>query len=134
MRGDSRSDLGLRSAWREWSQEQRAAAGGAVLLMLSTLGPFSFVEAAIVVVAAGVLLLLKNRAERRTFDLPWADGTVIAAAGGWSAMLVLVRLFDRPLGQGILALACAALLMLAGWRDRMAAGSAEPPSETPLPP
>ena len=43
---------------------------------------------------------------------------VIAAAGAWSALLILIRLFDRPLGQGMLALACAALLFLAGLRER----------------
>ena len=104
--------------WRAWNAEQRVAAVAASLLIVSTLGPFSWVELAIVLVGVGVLLLLRRRAQGRPFHLPFGDGIVIAAAGAWSALLILVRLFDRPLGQGMLALACAALLFAAGIRER----------------
>lgn len=104
--------------WRAWNAEQRVAAVGAVLLIVSTLGPFSWVELAIVLVGVAVLLLLRRRAQGRPFHLPFGDGIVIAAAGAWSGLLILVRLFDRPLGQGMLALACAALLLAAGLRER----------------
>ena len=33
------------AAWRVWNFEQRMAAVGALLLIVSTFGPFSFVEA-----------------------------------------------------------------------------------------
>jgi len=105
-------------AWRVFGPEQRAAGAGALLLILSTLGPYSWLEAATVLVAAGVLLLLKKRADRARFHLPFGDGTTIAAAGIWAAALILLRLFDRPLGQGLLALACAGLLVAAGLRER----------------
>lgn len=104
--------------WRVWNAEQRVAAVGALLLIVSTLGPFSWVELAIVLVGVAVLLLLRRRAQGRPFHLPFGDGIVIAAAGAWSGLLILVRLFDRPLGQGMLALACAALLLAAGLRER----------------
>ena len=104
--------------WRVWNAEQRVAAVAASLLIVSTLGPFSWVELAIVLVGVGVLLLLRRRAQGRPFHLPFGDGTVIAAAGAWSALLILIRLFDRPLGQGMLARACAALLFAAGVRER----------------
>ena len=104
--------------WRVWNAEQRVAAVGAVLLIVSTFGPFSWVEVAIVLVGVAVLLLLRRRAQGRPFHLPFGDGIVIAAAGAWSGLLILVRLFDRPLGQGMLALACAALLLAAGLRER----------------
>ena len=106
------------ATWRRLGVEQRVAAVGAILLIVSTLGPFSFVEAAVVVVAAAVLLLLRSRAEGRDFQLPVADGTAIAGAGIWAGLLVFIRLFDRPLGQGLLALACAALVVAAGIRER----------------
>lgn len=109
---------GLLETWRRLHFEQRVAATGALLLMVSTFGPFSFVEAAIVLTAGGVLALLKKRADGRRFHLPFGDGTVIFAAGLWSALLILVRLFDRPLGQSVLALACAAILAGAGARER----------------
>jgi hypothetical protein len=111
----SRRALG---AFRVLNLEQRAAAVGALLLIASTFGPFSFVEAAEILLAVGVLALLFARAERRRFHLPFGDGTVIAAAGIWAGLLIVVRLFDRSLGQNLLALACAAILFLAGARER----------------
>jgi hypothetical protein len=110
--------LGAAEAWRRLNFEQRAAAVGALLLIVSTFGPFSFVEAAIVLVAAAVLLLLYRRAQGRGFHVPFGDGVMIAAGGAWAGFLIVVRLFDRPLGQNLLALVCAAILMLAGLRER----------------
>jgi hypothetical protein len=98
--------------------EQRVAAVGAVLLAVSTFGPFSFVEVAEITIALGVLALLRARALGKRFHLPFGDGTVIAAGGAWAALLIVVRLFDRPLGQNLLALVCAAILVLAGVLER----------------
>ena len=98
--------------------EQKVAAVGAVLLAVSTFGPFSFVELAEILTAAGVLALLRARALGKTFHLPFGDGTVIAAAGVWAGLLIVVRLFDRPLGQNLLALVCAAILVIAGISER----------------
>ncbi|MBD0281829.1 MAG: hypothetical protein ICV69_06500 [Thermoleophilaceae bacterium] len=105
-------------AFRALNAEQKAAAVAALLLVASTFGPFSFVEAAEILVALGVLALLFARAEGKRFHLPFGDGTVIAAAGIWAGLLIVVRLFDRSLGQNLLALACAAILFLAGTRER----------------
>lgn len=63
---------------------------------LSAWTAFSFVEAAALLVAAGVLVLLFRRGEGRGFHLPGGDGTVIAAAGGWAAFLIFYRLIDQP--------------------------------------
>jgi hypothetical protein len=98
--------------------EQKVAAVGALLLAVSTFGPFSFVELAEILTAAGVLALLRARALGKTFHLPFGDGTVIAAAGIWAGLLIVVRLFDRPLGQNLLALVCAAILVIAGISER----------------
>jgi hypothetical protein len=105
-------------AFRLLNLEQRAAAVAAVLLIVSTFGPFSFVEAAEILLALGVLALLFARAEGKRFHLPFGDGTAVAAAGIWAGLLIVVRLFDRSLGQNLLALACAAILFLAGARER----------------
>jgi hypothetical protein len=107
--------------------EQRIAAVGAVLLAISTFGPFSFVEVAEILIAVGVLALLRARALGKQFHLPFGDGTVIAAAGAWAAVLIVVRLFDRPLGQNLLALVCAALLVFAGVLER----AKRPPDDLP---
>ena len=63
---------------------------------LSAFGVFSFVEAAILLVAAGVLYLIWARSQRKAFHLPGGDGTVIMVAGAWAMLLLVWRLFDKP--------------------------------------
>lgn len=121
-------------ALRLLNAEQRAAAAAALLLVASTFGPFSFVEAGELMLAAGVLALLLARAEGKRFHLPFGDGTVIAAAGIWAGALIVTRLFDRPLGQNLLALACAAILFLAGARERAKRPADDLPPEHETPP
>ncbi|MBA3306023.1 MAG: hypothetical protein H0U25_08875 [Thermoleophilaceae bacterium] len=117
----------VRSTWRRLGTEQKVASGGAGLLILSTLGAFSWVEAAIVLVALAVLGLIERRAAGKRFHLPFGDGTVIAAAGAWCGVLIAIRVLDRPLGQNVLALACAGLLVAAGVRER----AKRPPDDLP---
>ena len=61
---------------------------------------FSFIEAAVLLVALGVIALLVLRIRGATFELPGGDGTIIAAAGVWIALLLFIRLFDKPDGTG----------------------------------
>jgi hypothetical protein len=103
-------------------------------------GAFSFVEAAVLLVAAGVLTLLFQRAEGRAFHLPGGDGGVIFAAGLWTCLLIIWRIFDKQgattagpsattsgIEWGIfVALGAAASLAYAGSRIR-AAHRPEPP-------
>jgi hypothetical protein len=123
----------LSETWRRLNFEQRVAAVAALLLIVSTFGPFSFVEAAIVLTALGVLALLKKRADRKEFHLPFGDGTVILVAGLWSGLLIVVRLFDRELGQSVLALVCAAILAGAGARERAKRPADDLPPAAPGP-
>ena len=123
------SDLG--KAWRVLGSEQRVAAVGSILLIVSTVSSnFTWVEVAEIVTALAVLLLLKRRADGYEFHLPFGDGTAIAAAGAWCILLILVRLFDRPLGQSALALACALLILGAGIRERAKRPMDDLPEET----
>lgn len=115
--------------WKRLNFEQKTAAVGAVLLIVSTFGPFSFVELAMVLTGLSILALLKQRLDRKGFHLPFGDGTVIFAAGVWAALLIVARLFDRPLGQSVLALACAAIIAGAGARER----AKRPPDDLPPP-
>jgi hypothetical protein len=107
--------------------EQRAVAAGALLLILSTLGDFSFVEAGVLLLALGVLALLFARAEGMRFHLPFGDGTVIAGAGIWAGALIVAGLLDRSIGQNVFAAAGAAVLFLAGARER----AKRPPDDVP---
>lgn len=127
-----RAARGVRYTWAHLSPEQRVAGVAALLLLVSTFGPFSFVELAIVLVAVAILVLLRTRAGGSQFHLPFGDGTVIATAGVWCAFLIVVRVFDRPLGQNLLALGCALLLFLAGARERAKQPADDLPAEREL--
>jgi hypothetical protein len=103
-------------------------------------GAFSFVEAAVLLVAVGVLTLLFQRAEGKAFHLPGGDGLVVMVAGFWTCALIVWRIFDKQGGQAngqdattygiewgiFIALAVAAVLAYAGSRIR-AAHQPEPP-------
>jgi hypothetical protein len=110
---------------------------------ISAFGAVSFVEAAIFLVSAGVLVLVLSRADGGTFHLPGGDGTVILAAGLWASALIFYRVFDRPNVSGVggtvgiqwgflVAFVAAAALAVAGERMR-AAGRSEPPLREPRP-
>jgi hypothetical protein len=110
----------------------------AVTDSLSAFQVFSFVEAAVLLVAAAVLYLIWARAQRKGFHLPGGDGTVIVAAGAWALLLLVWRLFDKPdvddpgatvgIQWGMFAaLLAAGLLTAAGARVR-AAHRPEPPN------
>ncbi len=66
----------------------------------SAIGVFSFVEAAIFLVAVGVTLLMLARADGRPFHLPGGDGTIVTFAGAWAGFLVFYRFVDQP-GGGV---------------------------------
>jgi hypothetical protein len=146
-------------AWGALEPEQRLAGVAALALLLTMLLPWyelqsldrrsgvihshsitafgdvSFVEAAIFLVAVGVLGLLFARGERRQFHLPGSDGTIVLIAGCWATLLIFFRVFSRPDGHGypvgiqwgfFLAFIAAGALALAGWRMR-ASATPEPP-------
>ncbi len=105
---------------------------------LSAFGVFSFIEAAVLVVAGGVLFLVWARANRRAFHLPGGDGAVVTGAGAWALVLLVWRLFDKPdapgpsatigIQWGIFgAMLAAGAIVAAGARVR-AAHRPEPPN------
>lgn len=138
-------------AWREMAPERRLAAAAAIALLLtmffpwyglqslnrktgaiyshniSAFGDVSFVEAAIFLVAVGVIAMLFARAEGRRFHMPGGDGTIVLAAGAWAGLLIFYRVFSRPAGDGypvgiewgfFLAFVAAGGLAFAGLRMR----------------
>ncbi|HVF79128.1 MAG TPA: hypothetical protein VNA28_12600 [Solirubrobacteraceae bacterium] len=158
----------LRAAYVALDRDQRFAAAAAIGVLLamflpwyeknvvipgsrtfasdtiSAFGAVSFVEAAIFLVAAGVLVLVLARAEKRPFHLPGGDGTVIFGAGLWATALIFYRVFDRPdvSGEGgtvgiqwgfFVAFVAAGALAFAGQRIRVA-HRPEPPLPAAEPP
>ena len=149
----------LTHVWAAMSRERRIAAIAAIALLvtmflpwyglqslnrrtgvihshnINAFGDVSFVEAAVFLVAAGVLVLLFARAEGREFNVPGGDGTIVALAGAWAGLLIFYRVFDRPGGDGypvgiqwgfFLAFVAAGSLAYAGWRMRAAERPAMP--------
>jgi hypothetical protein len=156
----------LANAWRALEREQRRAALASLGLFISMFLPwysktdtvvvhgaakaaqaslsafeaFSFVEAAVLLVSAGVLAMLFARVERRPFKLPGGDGLIVMIAGGWAAVLIFFRMIDKPGLQGnqritatvgvqwgiFIALLLALALLYAGARIR-AGERPEPP-------
>jgi hypothetical protein len=123
-----------------WYQVSFFRGSDAVTDSRSALQVFTWVEAAILLVALAVLFLVYARAQRQAFHLPGGDGFVVSAAGGWALALIVWRLFDKPgvderaatvgIQWGIFfALLAAAALVAAGARVR-AAGRPEPPNPT----
>ena len=125
-----------------WYEKSYFATSGdrpvAVSDNLNAIQVFSFVEAAVLLVAAGVLYLVWARSQDKGFHLPGGDGTVIMGAGGWALLLLIWRLFDKPdvddpgatvgIAWGLFAaLLAAGLLTAAGARVR-AAHRPEPPN------
>jgi hypothetical protein len=159
--------------WRALGPDQRLAGGAALALFVTMLLPwyqqnavvdeprtaplqsrnlnafqvFSFAEAAVLLVAVAVLYLLYARADGREFHMPGGDGAVVFAAGIWTALLLVLRLFDKPginshgvaanvgVQWGIFfALAAAGLLAYTGSRMRAAARPEPPLRRTRRPP
>jgi hypothetical protein len=140
-----------------WYQESYVPRGAREFVQknLSAFGVFSFVEAAVLLVAGAVLFLVWSRAQNRGFHLPGGDGVAISLAGGWALLLLIWRLFDKPnvsdpgatvgIQWGIFgALLAAGALLVAGARVRAvhrpeppnpaAEEDFEPPPHTPRPP
>ncbi len=168
----------LVAAWRNLAREQRLVVAAATALLATMLLPwysrsvdavvrgqltsassaklaltvFSFVEAAIFLVAVGVAVLVLARGYRRAFHLPGGDGTIVAAAGAWATFLIFYRFVDKPgeagggqlkveygLSWGIFFGLLAALALTAAGLRLRAAQLAEPalpgavaPSDDPL--
>jgi hypothetical protein len=97
---------------------------------ISAFGAFTWVEAALLLVDAGVLALLYLRSTDHRVELPAGDGTMIALAGGWMIVLLIVRVFDKPSATGgaaatvglqwglLLAMAAAGAILAAGVATR----------------
>jgi multisubunit Na+/H+ antiporter MnhB subunit len=162
----------LQELWRAFDPRQRLAAAAALALFATMFLPwytkdtsvvvggrlqkvddtlfafeaFTFVEAAVLLVAVATLAMLVARVRGGAFHLPGGDGLIVTAAGAWVCLLVFYRQLDKPDGSksgefatdygvtwGIfVTFLCGALLTYAGWRLR-AAHLTEPPLPAAIP-
>jgi hypothetical protein len=138
------------NVWRALDRDQRIAGVAALALFVSLFLPwfqqtginlrgqptsieltgfaiFTFIEASVLLVAGGILLMLFARGERRPFHLPGGDGLVISVGGAWIFILLTARVINKPeqvhIGTGVdwglaLAFAAAAALVFTGIRIR----------------
>src|SRR3954470_5557174 len=83
-----------------WYQKSVVQGKDLVTGNVRALGVFTFVEAAVLLVAIAVLFLVWARYSKRAFHLPGGDGVAIVLAGGWAVLLLVWRLFDKPGIQG----------------------------------
>jgi hypothetical protein len=83
-----------------WYQKSVVVGGRFEQSNVSALGAFTFVEAAILLVAIAVCFLVYARSRKRGFHLPGGDGVAILLAGGWAMLLLVYRLFDKPNIEG----------------------------------
>jgi hypothetical protein len=138
---------GWLQAFGALGRAERLAGAGALLCLVATvlpwyrapvqdlvktgLGSFGFAMAALMLSAGAALALLWQVAWGRRPPLPLHEGTLLAAAGVWSGLIVVYLMFDRPnftlaefdqdysLAYGIfVSLGGAVLLALAGLRVR----------------
>lgn len=121
-----------------WYQQNGVVHGVVVSRDLNAFAVFSLIEGLVLLIALGVLALLFAVAERHTLPLPGIDGSLVLGGGSFAALLLVIRLFDKPgvSGKGgavdvgvqwgiFFALAAAGLLVYAG--VRMRASEREPP-------
>jgi len=114
-----------------WYQKSFVPEGARTFVQdnITALEDFSFVEAAILLVAGAVVYLVWARSAGKRFALPGGDGVAISLAGAWAVLLLVWRLFDQPgddgpattvgIQWGIFgALLAAATLVTAGARLR----------------
>jgi len=94
-------------------------------------GDFGFTLAALLLTVGAALVLLLRSGRGRRPPMPLHEGTLLAVAGIWAALIIVFAMFDRPefelddfsreysLGYGIFAsLGGAVLLTVAGLRIR----------------
>jgi len=84
-----------------WYQKSVVVGGKFEQQNVSALGAFSFVEAAILLVAVAVVFLVWSRSRKKAFHLPGGDGVAIVIAGSWAMLLLVYRLFDKPDVEGV---------------------------------
>ncbi|HZA89202.1 MAG TPA: hypothetical protein VE401_03135 [Solirubrobacterales bacterium] len=146
-RRPTRGDTQVVGIFRSLAAHERLAVAGAAIVVASlflpwygvtlagglvktALGTFGLIEAALILTVGSAALLILSSARGYALPRPLDEGTLLAVAGVWAALLIAYRMIDRPdfelagagpvgLRYGIfVALIGAALLVVGGLRKR----------------
>jgi hypothetical protein len=110
-------------------------------LVKTALGTFGLIEAAILLTVGAAIALVVACSRGFALPRPLHEGSLLAAAGVWTAALIAYRMLDRPdfglagvgdtsLRYGIfIALLGAGLMVVGGLRKRREELAARPPRE-----
>lgn len=105
--------------FRRLDNWRRTALGGAVIVAIGSFlsfPDFGWVEAAQLLVAVSCIRMLARYVETYPFASPFADGTLLAVGGIWTALIALGNaFFDKAdtTSEIVVVLGCA-MLFLAG--------------------
>jgi hypothetical protein len=106
---------------------RRLALAGAVIVAIGSLmdfPDFGWIDASMLLVAVSCVRMLARYLESVPFESPFADGTLLAVGGIWTALIALINaLFDHAgvRSQLVIVGGCAALF-LAGMMIRIDEG------------
>jgi hypothetical protein len=112
--------------FRQLDNWRRLALAGAVTVMIGSLlsfPDFGWIEAAQLLVAVSCLRMLARYVETEQFASPFADGTLLAVGGLWTAGIALGNaLFDEANTRSeiVIVFGCAALFlagMIIRWNE-----------------
>jgi hypothetical protein len=112
--------------FRQLDNWRRVALAGAVIVMIGSVlsfPDFGWIEAAQLLVAVSCLRMIARYLETEQFASPFADGTLLAVGGIWTALIALGNaLFDEAntRSQIIIVIGCAALFvagMIIRWNE-----------------
>jgi hypothetical protein len=120
-----RHERGLRilllpfSHFRELDNWRRVALAGAVIVAIGSvlsIPDFGWIEAAQLLVAVACIRLLARSIESHPYASPFADGTLLAVAGIWAALIALGNAFfdDANVRSEIIIVVGCSALFLAG--------------------
>lgn len=113
--------------FRELDNWRRVALAGATVVAIGSVlsvPDFGWIEGAQLLVAASCVRMLARFVESHPFASPFADGTLLAVGGLWTALIALANVFfdsASTRSQLVVVFGCAALF-LAGMTIRFEEG------------
>jgi hypothetical protein len=104
--------------FRQLDGWRRAALAGAIIVLIGALSgipDFGWLEATQVLVAISSIRMLARYVETNPFATPFADGTLLAVGGMWTAIVTLINAWDGArVSTSVIIVGGCALLFVSG--------------------